>query len=185
MRDSTERFIGQLLEEWRRNSDRSCVIVAASIIDELLGRIIRARLVPNDSSQDTLFDGPNSPLGSFSARIDLAYRIALISPQLARDLHIIRRLRNRFAHSIDSCSFEDVGVRDQVEELFRSLNLVKRSPDPLTPIEDTTKGHFGWVATALITYLHRDVIEWRSVSALQPASLDWVYQGKFSFAGRA
>jgi hypothetical protein len=38
---------------------------------------------------------------------------------------------NRFAHSIDASTFDDNGVSDQVDELFRSLNLLKRSPDPL------------------------------------------------------
>ncbi|MGE3465317.1 MAG: hypothetical protein AB7J13_00150 [Pyrinomonadaceae bacterium] len=182
--NDTEHFIKMLREEWSSGSDRSCVIVVASIIDELLGQLVRARLAPNPSSTDTLFDGPNAHLASFSARIDLAYRIGIISSKLCRDLHVIRRLRNRFAHSIESCTFADTGCKDQVEELMRSLQLRNRSSEPLLLNEDNAKGHFGWVAVAIITYLHRDAVRNLSIVPLSPPDADWLYKGKFSFAGK-
>lgn len=180
----TERFIYMLREEWSAGSDRSCVIVVASIIDELLGQLIRARLAPNPSSTDTLFDGPNAPLASLSARIDLSYRIGIISSKLCRDLHIVRRLRNHFAHSVQACTFADTGCKDQVQELMRSLRLRERSPEPLRPNEDNPKWHFGWVATAIITYLHRDAVRNLSIQPAMPPDTDWLYTGKFSFDGK-
>lgn len=180
----TERFIDMLSKEWSTGSDRSCVIVVASIINELLGQLIRARLAPNPSSNDTLFDGPNAPFSSFSARIDVAYRIGTISSTLCRDLHTIRRLRNRFAHSIESCTFTDTWCKDQVEELMRSLQLQERSQEPLLRHEADTRGHFGWIAVAIITYLHRDAVRTLSIVPLSPPDKDWLYVGKFSFAGK-
>ena len=70
------------------------------MLDELLKQLIAAHLLPC-AGQETLFSGAAAPLSFFSSRIDLAHRIGLISPRLARDLHLIRRIRNDFAHTFD------------------------------------------------------------------------------------
>src|SRR5207253_9918219 len=71
----SDRWFRILNAEFDHSSDRSCAIVAASSLEELLGNLIRARFVANSSSQDTLFDGPNAPIASFSAKIDFAFRL--------------------------------------------------------------------------------------------------------------
>jgi hypothetical protein len=86
--------------EFAKETDRAAVIVAASMLDELLRSILVAKLVPVSSSTDELFDGANAPLGTFSARIEMAYRVGLISVKFSRDLHLVRRIRNDFAHNI-------------------------------------------------------------------------------------
>jgi hypothetical protein len=126
--DKINHLCQVLNTELREDSDRSCVIVAAAILEQILGDLLRGCLVPNSSSQDTLFDGPNAPLATFSSRIDFAFRIGLLSHQFARDLHLILRIRNSFAHSIEGCSFENAGVQDQVKELLKSMNLPGRDP---------------------------------------------------------
>jgi len=56
----------------RTESDRAALIIAAAMLDELLSELLRSRLVPSASRDDSLFDGPNAPFSSFSARIDIA-----------------------------------------------------------------------------------------------------------------
>ena len=99
--------------EYGRTSARSFALVAASMLDELVKQLLVAHLLP-PTGRDSLFGGPHAPLGSFSARIDLSHRIGLISPRLARDLHLIRRIRNDFAHSFDDLSFSTPEIAQRV-----------------------------------------------------------------------
>lgn len=124
------------------------MIVAASMMDELLRSLLIAKLVPVSSSTDELFDGANAPLGTFSARIEMAYRIGLISVRFARDLHLVRRIRNDFAHNIHGASFDDTRVRQRIAELDNSNGIFARSPK--TAAEKTKpREHFleavGWM----------------------------------------
>lgn len=108
------------LDEFSKESDRAAVIVAASIFDDALCNLLKQYLVPTPSSQDELFDGANAPLSTFSAKIAFAYRLGLISSAFARNLHLIRKIRNEFAHNIHGGSFEESAVKSRVMELYKS-----------------------------------------------------------------
>jgi DNA-binding MltR family transcriptional regulator len=172
MANNTAQWFKILNEEFAGTSDRSCVIVAASILDHLILELLRARLVPNSTSQDSLFDGGNAPLGAFSARIDLAYRIGSISAQFARDLHVIRRMRNDLAHSIVGRDFSDPGLADQVLHLLTSLNIKKRCSFLLKPPYDTVRGQFIVCIIVILGHLDDYVRSMPSLPMLEP---DGVY----------
>lgn len=122
-------YFAVLYQEFSKESDRAAVILVASILDELLRNLLAARLAPVSSSNDDLFDGPNAPLSSLSSRIEMSYRIGLISVKFSRDLHLIRRIRNTFAHNIHGCAFEDARIKSRVQELLNSHGIVSRSKD--------------------------------------------------------
>lgn len=42
----------------------------------------------------------NGPLSSFSARIDILMGFGFISRDVYKDLHLVRKIRNRFAHDL-------------------------------------------------------------------------------------
>jgi hypothetical protein len=98
------------------------------MLEEALRELILAFLVPNPSSSDTLFDGPTSPFGSFSAKIDAAHRFGLVSDKFSRDLHIIRRIRNDVAHKPQGFSFEDPSPKERIGALSQSHGIYFRSP---------------------------------------------------------
>ncbi len=50
----------------------------------------------------------------------MAHRLGLISGAFARNLHLIRRIRNEFAHNIHGGSFQDSSVKNRVLELYKS-----------------------------------------------------------------
>ena len=96
-----------LKEQFQKESDRAAVILVVSILEENLETLLRSYFVPIPSASDSLFDSVSGPLSNFSAKIDMVYRLGLISGKFARDLHIVRRIRNSFAHDIYGCSFEN------------------------------------------------------------------------------
>lgn len=113
------------------SSDRSCVIVAAAYIDELLGYIFKLFLSsPSSEKEDKeLFSG-YGPLSTFSSKIVLSYRLGLISNYEYKTLQIIRKIRNSFAHdiSIDSL-LEFKGMLTPMVPT-RQLLLIKSIPLP-------------------------------------------------------
>ena len=139
--DHAKHWCDVFLTEFAKESDRASVIVAASIFDNALLCSLKQHLVPNASSSDEMFDGTNAPLSTFSAKIAFAHRIGLISGSFARNLHLIRRIRNEFAHNIHGGSFEDSAVKSRVMELYKSQNHVNKS-DGTTMYPKGPRGDF-------------------------------------------
>lgn len=109
-------------KEFAKESDRAAVILTASIMDNALHELLKNYFVPNASTNDDMFDGSNAPLSTFSAKITIAHRVGLISSKFTKDLHLIRKIRNEFAHNIHGCSFDDSRVRSRVLELYKDTH---------------------------------------------------------------
>ena len=109
-------FVLGLAEE----SDRSAVILGAARLDLALERLLKQVMHHHPGGNDNLFD-PDRPLGSFSAKIALSYRLGLIDHDLEHSLQITRRLRNDFAHSADKAYLADSPHEDRVRELTKDL----------------------------------------------------------------
>ncbi len=109
----------ELVDEIKGESDRGAAIVVAARIEEGLEVLLKAKLTPSISSEDELFDIPYAPLQSLSAKIDLAYRIGVISPDVWASLHLLRKLRNDFAHSSGKLDFAAQQVQSHVRQLFK------------------------------------------------------------------
>ena len=112
--------------EFRKESDRASVIIAAAMFDDALNGLLKNHLVSNASSTDDLFDGANAPLSTFSSKISMAHRLGLISSKFCRDLHLIRKIRNEFAHNVHGCSFEDSRVKSRTLELYKDTHKSMR-----------------------------------------------------------
>lgn len=115
-----------LNNEFDKESDRAAVILVASLIDECLAGLLKSYLVPIAQSQDSLFDSATAPLSTFSAKIDFSHRLGLVSAKLCRDIHLIRRIRNSFAHDIYGCTFQNGPVRARVDELYKSATALNQ-----------------------------------------------------------
>lgn len=136
-------IINKQVEHWARNlailqdelehsaSDRSCVIVAAAYIDELLEYLLKNFLYsPSSEKEDKdLFSG-YGPLSSFSSKILLSYRLGLISNYEYKTLQIIRKIRNTFAHDISKESLLEYKEMLVPSVPARQLLLIKSIPLP-------------------------------------------------------
>ena|GEM_PF-906864 len=146
---STEHWNDVLLKEFEGESDRACVILAASLLDSALMSLLQARFTPCPSNSDPLFDGANAPLSTFSSRIDATYRLGLLSARFCRDLHLVRRIRNDFTHNVTGCAFEESAVRDRVQALANSSRYATAKDTWSDLYPDTPKGQFqfaiGWM----------------------------------------
>lgn len=117
--DEFVRLLSEYSKQFDHESERGTVIVSAALMDEALEYLIKAKLVPSPEKEDDLFVGAYAPLGNFSAKIDFSYRLGLVALSTRNSLHLIRRLRNDFAHSSLNLSFESDKVKSRVRELFK------------------------------------------------------------------
>ncbi len=101
----------------KSESTRAKVVLSACYLDELLGKLIKILLRPNEEKSDPLFDGAQAPLSTFSARIEMAYRMGAISEKNKKSLNYIRKIRNKFAHKIADCGFDDSQIQNWNKEL--------------------------------------------------------------------
>jgi len=162
-------------EEFEKESDRACVILAVAMLDQALEALLKARLVPTSSSKDGLLEGAYAPISTFSARIDLAHRIGLISTKFCRDLHIIRDIRNDFAHDIRGCTFHNDAVRNRVHAFVRSSGIVERCSEIRRTFMEEARGDFqmtvSWMLFSLWNLTDR-------IQSMKPAPLEWGYTAK-------
>jgi uncharacterized protein (TIGR03067 family) len=87
--------------EVEAESERAAVTLAVAEIDQALRDLLESFVLPPSAASKkyglTLF-GQDEPAGTLSARIELAYRLGLIPAWCQRDAHVLRRVRNEFAH---------------------------------------------------------------------------------------
>lgn len=115
--DSFELQLSKLWHsEFSAESDRAAVILGASKVDQLLRELLVKKFLPNPTGQDELFDS-DKPISTFSARINVAHRLGLIDKQFASSLHLIRRIRNEFAHEAVGAELGTGAHRDRVRIL--------------------------------------------------------------------
>lgn len=123
--------IGNLIDDTQKvydvlnhDSDLACVLIGTSYLSELLGSAIRTALRKCNTTENILTPG-RGILGSFKARVDLAYCLKIISKEDKKDLDIIGNIRNSFAHLHLAFDFTD----KEVETELRNLNAWKIQSD--------------------------------------------------------
>lgn len=110
----------QVSSELRAETDRGAIILAFAWIDEELTRSLKKFFRPSAHAAgkaDELF-GAGRPLGDAATKIDVAFRLGLLQEDTYKSLHLLRRLRNDFAHLAPHLTLETDSVRDRVRTLF-------------------------------------------------------------------
>lgn len=111
----------KLAEELHGESDRALVILVATILDDALTGLLTERLVfrPDKKQSDHIFRY-EGPLGSFSARTEIAYLFGFIDEITFGQLNDIREMRNACAHSKQPLSFETPELANVARRTLKS-----------------------------------------------------------------
>lgn len=119
----------EFFDAFREESDRACAVLARALLEDLLKRLFEAVFVadqPSNVQKDLL--GGQGPLATFSARTHLAESLGFITHREARDLALIRKVGNDFAHSLDhEMTFDSPSVRDRVFTLSFAAAFVEHA----------------------------------------------------------
>ena len=130
--ESFKHFHALLAEE----SDRGTVILTVSIIDIALKKILVSYLLPPLNNQDKLFNGAYSPLGSFSAKVEMCYRLGLLLTADISQLQLLNKIRNDFAHRINGAKLETEDNRNKMQE------IINKTPELALALFNTLDGAF-------------------------------------------
>jgi len=106
-----------VVEELRSQSDRGVAIVGGAWVDDGLLGMLYTAFQPDQAIWKRVTSS-YGPLSTFSAKIDVASLLGLVSPQIYSDLNAIRTIRNAFAH--------DVAHKKTHEQLSFASNDIKQ-----------------------------------------------------------
>jgi len=161
------------MSELQKETDRAAVVLGASKLDLQLYQLLQKVLLACPSGQDELLDNEGG-LSTFSAKIHLAHRLGLITSEFARALHLVRKIRNSFAHELGASSLALGEHRNRVRELIQpflrdpnyefQMNLI--SNGKISPSVD-----FKYALTVLTLQLEVAIAKHNSVSSLYAVPL--------------
>jgi DNA-binding MltR family transcriptional regulator len=119
LKDDVLEFRSSLTPE----TDRGVALVSAAYLEHELEGLLRRYFVDDTKIVSRLFE-PTGPLGTFSAKIDLICALGILPSGECRSLHLVRKIRNEFAHQHKVLSFRESEIRS------RCLELIPLNPDP-------------------------------------------------------
>ena len=92
-------------------------IIAASELDNALELALVAKMhCLSRDMKDKIFEG-YGPLNNFSAKIDIAYALEIISHEVHELLRKVNKIRNKFAHSEFFLNFKDAEISSLIDSL--------------------------------------------------------------------
>ena len=112
--------IDNMFVAFRRGDDRTTAVLGATMVESMLKLAIltKFRKPLSREAEDRLF-GPDRPLSTFSAKINLGYALNLCTKQDVHNLDSIRVIRNACAHDAKPTSF----TTHEIMEVCRHLHL--------------------------------------------------------------
>lgn len=107
-----------------KESDRGLALLGVGRLDALLQEYLEFCLIGSKSHFKEVFSN-SGPLATFSSRIKLGYSMGLISKNLAAEIHVLREIRNLFAHHDRPIDFESL----EIDKICRKLKFVPKEND--------------------------------------------------------
>lgn len=105
-RELDDAELDEAMKEFQAGSDRVAAIMGAALVERHLMETIKTALA--DAFDDSaLFHDQGAPFGTFKARIIAGRALGLFDEKIARDLDLVRDIRNQFAHALMSLNFDN------------------------------------------------------------------------------
>ncbi|XVJ46847.1 hypothetical protein ACDZ94_20305 [Pseudomonas sp. UBT] len=97
----------RLIAEFHDESDRGCAVIAMCVLEEMLLKLIKARLP--DCANDELRN--LAPVGRLSAAVDNAFLIGVLGERNKKEFKQLIKIRNLFAHKpLEGLTFDNHDV---------------------------------------------------------------------------
>lgn len=146
----------EFLTEFRRESDRAAAVLGAAYLDSRLKVLLREKFVAVPKFVEELLSGQGG-LSSFSARISVSYAVGLITRRASDNLHIVRGIRNEFAHKTHGISFKTRKIADRVTNFSVVDAVHDEKGKPITPPMDARQRFNIAVALLLINGIEKSI----------------------------
>jgi len=118
--EANERYSLEKLNRFmslvREQDDRAMVLSLATFLEDTLGRLLLAYFRTCKATKD-LVEGFNAPLGTFGSRIKAVYAFGLVTDDQFKDMEILRKVRNQFAHNWEGVTLEQNDIKALIGQL--------------------------------------------------------------------
>lgn len=141
--DTFERY-NELNNAVRGADERGMILALSAFAEESLGLLLESFMLPNQATKK-LLDGFNAPLGTFSARIQAAFALGLLTSEQFDNLELLRKIRNDFAHSWKDVSFQSPKIASRIDALHFDRGTTRM---PETP-QEKAAASFKWLILEL------------------------------------
>jgi len=116
-----DREINQLLEfsqlfDYQHDNDREIVIVGCAYLESLIKDILEATFVDDSNEIKALLSDSTGSLSSLVPRARLLYLLGIIPKTVYKDIKIVGKIRNEFAHNV-AISFNNNKIMQLCESL--------------------------------------------------------------------
>ncbi len=108
---------------YEQGSDRAVAVICTAIVENRLTAVLKASMKSDAEALTELFR-PSGPLGNLGTKIRLTYLLGLIHQDVYRDLLLVTKIRNDFAHNVRITAFQDESIKNRVNSL-RALAVWK------------------------------------------------------------
>ena len=132
----------------QHETDRGTALVVVEMFNNLLGSILERFFVDDQSAARKYLKGN---LRYFSSKVQAAYLLGLIDYDDKCDLEKIGQMRNDFAHQLETTSFDDPVVGDNIGKLI----ILTKGPPELTQSDISSRQLFVNAAAMIATMLHK------------------------------
>jgi hypothetical protein len=147
LRDLSDEEFEATAAEIQAGSDRVAGILGAAVMQNALIGAILSRL-KDTTDAPKLFDD-RGPMNSLSSQIMMGRALGLYNGRVEDMMHIVRKVRNKFAHSVVSLDFSD----PQIASWCNELKSFAAEPMPNRTISDARRfyedGCYHFTATVL------------------------------------
>jgi len=94
----------EFFQELSCESDRAAAILSAAWIDHLLEKRLTLLFCKGNRKERTKLFEAGGAFATLASKIDAAFCIGWLDPDVHHDLQVIREIRNEFAHQIHGLS---------------------------------------------------------------------------------
>ena len=115
--------------ELHLSNDRSLLLVGCGLIEAQLNDLIKIHLFPSTKTnpkEDPLF-GSMKPLSSFSAQIEMGYRVGIYDANIRTVLNLLRSIRNDCAHTTSGI---DLSMDPHANKILQIKQLLAYNEGP-------------------------------------------------------
>jgi hypothetical protein len=117
------RNLGEAIANLSRQGHSAIVFHAVAIIEYDLERCLKRAFRFLDAGMEKRLFGAYGPVGTFAAKIDIAYALGITTDEVHAELNKFRRIRNVFAHKRGPLSLDTEPVKAKFYALKRPVGI--------------------------------------------------------------
>jgi len=109
--------VDKLLDALPYLSPVASAVLSAAVCEQQLEKILRDRIPRKDDQTWNEITDDNGPLRSFHTKILLAHALGILDHSARDNFHVVRRIRNAFAHSRKPLDFTNELITAELEKV--------------------------------------------------------------------